>query len=456
MKSVAQVLIVLGCSVCFIASTGCSKKASDLLSESSALKSSVQIQSSSVNSVGALSGPVIYEVTYINVLNNTLTADDIILSVSGTANCTKSVDNVTPTSAQVILSECQGDGVVRFRIAAGSAVDISGEPTSASLMSSALIIDNTGISTVSFNILPGAYSAIPSTIDVYFPEAIVISPDDEVFTVTGTCEGVTVDSFVVSSTSATINLLGTENCVVGETVILVVQQDNVTDAYGNDGIGTSVGVYTVTDTGPTSGVYSPASSAIRSNFNVFTLTLPGFIDPATVDTTDFIVSGTCSSVQVVGVSMSGSDATVQVSGVENCLDTETIILTTDLSGINDISGNLGQGIISVTYVIDSVPPNVVFSTPSATLLMIPSNLDIVFSPDTNMNNLTAANFEVSGSCSATLASFDIVGQTVTLNLSGTDLCSADSTVIVTVRLDGVSDFAGNVSSGSIIETYVQQ
>lgn len=73
-----------------------------------------------------------------------------------------------------------------------------------------------------------------------------------------------------------------------------------------------------------------------------------------------------------------------------------------------------------------------------------------------MSNLTAANFEVSGSCSAVLASFDIVGQTVTLNLSGTDLCSVDSTVIVTVRLDGVSDFAGNVSSGSVIETYVQQ
>lgn len=76
--------------------------------------------------------------------------------------------------------------------------------------------------------------------------------------------------------------------------------------------------------------------------------------------------------------------------------------------------------------------------------------------ETCLSNLTAANFEVSGSCSAVLASFDIVGQTVTLNLSGTDLCSVDSTVIVTVRLDGVSDFAGNVSSGSVIETYVQQ
>lgn len=72
--------------------------------------------------------------------------------------------------------------------------------------------------------------------------------------------------------------------------------------------------------------------------------------------------------------------------------------------------------------------------------------------ETCLSNLTAANFEVSGSCSAVLASFNVVGQTVTLNLSGTDLCSMDSTV----RLDGVSDFAGNVSSCSVIETYVQQ
>lgn len=456
MRSVTQVLVVLGCSVGFAILTGCSKKTSDLLSETSALKSSIQIQSSSVNSVGASSGPVVYEVIYTNVLNNTLTADDVILSVSGTASCTKSVDNVTQASAQVILSACQGDGVIRFRIAAGSAVDISGEPTSASLMSSALIVDNSGISMTSFDILPGAYSVIPSSIGINFPESVVISTQDDVFTVTGTCTGVSIDSVDIASTSAMVNLTGTETCQVGETVILVIEQDNITDVLGNEGVGNTVAVYTVTDTGPTSGVYSPAASSVRSAFNTFNLSLPGFIDPATVDVSDFVVSGTCSVVVVTGVGISGSDISVQLSGVESCLNNETVIVTTDLSGINDISGNLGQGVISVTYTVDTMAPQALVSESSAVMTVIPSSVDVVFSADTNMDSLSAANFEVSGSCSAVLSSVNIVNQTVTLNISGTDLCSVDSTVTVSVRLDGVMDFAGNTSSGSVVETYTQQ
>lgn len=457
MKNVRQLSIRLFCVMGVLALTNCAQKKSDLLSESSAPASAVLIQSIPVVSVNQLTAPVVFNITYANVLNTTLTASDVVLQASGTATCTKSVANVTVTSAQVILTDCHGDGVIRFRIAAGSATDLQGSLIAASAMSSAVMIDNSGVASASFYSLPGAYSAIPSSIDVNFPENVQpssVSIAD--FAISGTCSGVTIDTLTVSETVATVALLGTSGCSVGETVVLTLNNSGVVDSVANQGVGTSVATYTVTDTGPTSGVFSPGNSVVMSNLNTFTLTLPGFIDSATVDVNDFVVSGTCLSAQVAAVSMSGSDAIVQMSGVDSCLNAETVIVTTDLSGINDISGNLGQGIISVTYTIDTLVPSIVFSIPGAIMPVIPSSIDVVFSADTNMSTVSNTNFEISGSCSAVLDSVNIVGHTATLNLLGTGLCSAGSTVIVTVSLGGVSDLVGNMSSGSVIETYEQQ
>ena len=226
MKNVRQLSLNLLLGIVFLIFTNCAQKKTDLASVSLALTSHISIQSISTTSVSQLAAPVVFNITYSDVSTAVLTAAHVILQASGTASCTKEVANVTASGAQVILSDCRGDGVIQFRISAGSAIDLVGTLIEASAMSSAIMIDNSGITSASFFRLPGAYSEIPSSIEVSFPESVqastVTSAD---FSLGGTYSGVTLDTVSAYETSAVVTLLGTSGCSVGETVDLILDNE---------------------------------------------------------------------------------------------------------------------------------------------------------------------------------------------------------------------------------------
>src|SRR5205823_459142 len=78
------------------------------------------------------SGPVTYTVTYAdaNFNSSTLSAGDITLNKTGTANATVAVSG-TGTTRTVTLSSITGDGSLGISIAAGTASDTAGNTTPA-------------------------------------------------------------------------------------------------------------------------------------------------------------------------------------------------------------------------------------------------------------------------------------------------------------------------------------
>ncbi len=442
----------------FLLTVGCTKKAADSLA-SVVASGKISISSASVSAVNQSSAAVNYQVTYSEVSAATLKISDIILQPTGTASCVKAISNVTDVSATVSLSHCTGDGAIRFQVAAGSATNLLGLLIGASSMSATVTVDNTGITSANYNVRPGLYSVIPSSIDVNFPENIntsSVSASD--FSIAGSCAGVSIGSVTVTSSSATVNFSGEGNCQLGETVIVTVNHAGILDVLGNSGSGSTAGTYTITNVGPTSGIFVPATAAVSQNLTSFTLTPSGFIDESTVGIDDFVINGTCVGVAVTGYSISDSEITAQLSGVSNCVNGQTIIITTDLSGINDVSGNIGSGVVVATYTVDTVAPTFNFSIPSSSVAVIPSMVDVVFSADTDMSTVDISNFSLSGTCSSIgISSVVKLLNVATVQFSGANGCADAETVQLDMNISSIVDAVGNpaVGSNSVIYTLDQ-
>ena len=87
-------------------------------------------------------GPVIYTVTYTEADSITLSAADVTLNKTGTANGTVSVTGAGAASRTVATSGITGDGTLGISIAAGSASDSVGNAAPAAGPSASFTVDN--------------------------------------------------------------------------------------------------------------------------------------------------------------------------------------------------------------------------------------------------------------------------------------------------------------------------
>ncbi len=400
---------------------------------------------------------VIYQISYTDVSGVTLNVSDIILNTTGTATCSKSVTITGPSTANVTLSNCAGDGSVSFQVKAGSAISPSGGMAEISTSSAAFSVDNTGATSVSFGSPTGSYSAVPSSVVITFPEMMDGSSISAAnFVLGGTCSGISIGSVTTSGATCTVNLAGTLGCTLSQTVSVMADLSAIQDALGNLSSGSFGATYTVDTVGPTSGTFSPLSGAtISPTFNAVNITFSDPITPTSISVADFSISGTCSAVSISGASGSGSAATINLSGVSSCTNGQTVIVTANLTGIQDDLGNSGVGTASTTYTFDSVGPTASFGIASTAVAVIPATVAVTFSADTNMISVTAADFSVSGTCpGASLAGIIKVGVIATVQIAGGGTCADTQTVILTANLSGTSDLAGNAGSGfsSVIAT----
>lgn len=88
------------------------------------------------------SGPVSYLLVFGSANQVTLTAADITLLKTGTANGTVAVTGSGTTMRTVTISGISGDGTLRISVAAGSAKDNAGNLAAAAGPSAAIVVDN--------------------------------------------------------------------------------------------------------------------------------------------------------------------------------------------------------------------------------------------------------------------------------------------------------------------------
>ena len=108
----------------------------------------------------AAGGPILYTVTYAdaNFNSSTLTAGNITLNTTGTANGTISVSSGSGPTRTVTISSIIGDGSLGISIAGGTASDLAGNQAPASDPSATFIVDNSGPT------VPTPASATPSPV----------------------------------------------------------------------------------------------------------------------------------------------------------------------------------------------------------------------------------------------------------------------------------------------------
>ncbi len=417
---------------------------------------SVSVPSASL--VNATSAAVTFVVTYSGATTINLLPASVILNKTGTATCaTKTVANGTTSTPTVSLSGCTGAGTVGITISAGTAyAQLPGNTTTSSSASGTFTIDNTGIGSAIYSPVTGTYVMIPTSVTITFPETITGSSVTAAdFAVTGTCN--TLPVLAVASTvgaTATISLTGAL-CTVGQTTIVTTNFVGILDAAGNAGAGSNTLTYTLDDVGPNSATFSSVTSSVSMIPSSVAVTYNESVLASSVTSIDFAITGTCTTLPTVSVtSVSGAVANLSLAGAA-CTLNQTVILTADLSGVSDLTSNLGTGSFSATYTFDNVGPALQSFTPaSASFTTLPTSVSFTFGENLLSSSVIAGDLVVTGTCSTlpTSSVTSVAGATVTFGISGA-ICSLAQTVDVALNGSDVTDAAGNLGTGASTATY---
>lgn len=413
------------------------------------------ISAPSLTLVHSASAAVTYTTSYIATASVDLQAGNIVLNTTGTATCAVAVAGGTTSAPTVSLSNCTGSGSVGISFNEGSATDVAGN-LAASFPSRTFLVDNSGVTTAVFSPATGVVSALPSSFTVTVSEpldgASVTAAD---FAVSGSC-GTLPTLALTNVIGAVISMTLTGGvCALGETAIVTLNLAGVNDAVGNPGTGSVAATYTVDNIGPTAVTYDVLTSRVAAIPASLTLTMNEAVAAASVAATDFPITGTCSPLPVLSITdVTGAVVTVALTG-GTCLLDQTVIISANLAGLNDASGNSGSGNFSETYTFDNVGPVATSLTPvTASVVTIPVSITVSFSEDLQAASVTVADLVVSGTCGTlpTASLSGVAGTTATFSLAG-DSCAPGETVIVTINGTDITDAAGNAGSASVSSTY---
>ncbi|MEQ1664406.1 MAG: hypothetical protein ABL927_03425 [Bdellovibrionales bacterium] len=206
--------------------------------------------------------------------------------------------------------------------------------------------------TLSLDKPAGRYDAIPSTIDITFPDTVdITSVSQSDFSISETCSGAnpTISGVTTAGQIATVSISGESGCANTETVTITIKftkiamVDTKTTASGTQNF-----IYTVDTSPPTltatinsiSGISSSASYSFTSMPTSVVYTFSSDIDLSSVVDTDFIVAtagGTdCSTLPTVGTLITNSSThTVTVPLTGTCNDGESFLLTLSADSVSD-------------------------------------------------------------------------------------------------------------------------
>jgi len=416
----------------------------------------VSVSGPSVSIVNATTD-VDFTVTYTGADDVELLDSDVFMSTTGTATCaTTTVTGGTTSIPIVTLGGCTGEGTLGISIGADTATNVAGSSL-ASNLSGTFTVDNTGMTTATYSVPTGTYDSVPTSVIVTFPENIAgatLSAAD--FSVTGTCSVLSNLSITsMTSTTATIALTAA-TCATGETLTVSLDLTAFNDAAGNPGVGTADAVYTVDLMGPTSATYLPVASNVNVIPASIDVTFSEDVEVASLSDGSFVITGTCSPLPTATLGgVIGDTATVNLSG-GTCTNTQTIIVTIDLTTVNDANGNPGSTTTDVTYTFDDVGPIPTAISPvTGTLAAIPTSVDVTLDEAVLIGSVDSSDLVVTGDCAVppTVALSSVAsGTTMTFDLLGAD-CATGETVVVTFNGPSITDAAGNAGTGTTSETY---
>ena len=295
----------------------------------------------SAPSIGITShGPVTYTVNYsdahLNLAATTLTAAEVILNKTGTADGTV---NVTGAGAPytVTLANLTGDGTLGISIAAGTASDTVGNQALAAGPSASFAVENTPVALS----LTGPSTAVvahgPVTYQVTYADAFfdrsTLTANDITLHKTGTANGIA--NVTGGGKAYTITLAS----LTGDgTITLSVTPGTASDLAGNLTPGSGPSAPVAVDNTPPVAAISPPSSVTTSSGPVdytVTFTEAHFV-PGSLASDRFVLNHTGTAAAALGVRGAGPQYTVTLSSITG--DGTLGISMTD-GAVSDAAGN---------------------------------------------------------------------------------------------------------------------
>ena len=203
---------------------------------------------------------------------------------------------------------------------------------------------------------------------------------------------------------------------------------------------------------PDAGLINPTPTTIIATFSAAMMPLT---------TSDFTLSGTCTTLPTAGMVTMSSDATSASLSLAGgiCTDTQTLVVSVDATAVKDANGIIGTGsALSNIYTVSTTGPSAALGTPSSTDFNSTgtSTLAVTYtdSPSgasalsespltTEGGGVTLTPITGAPSCTVTVSNITTTGATIALSS-----CSGSGTLTAHVNAATVVDPLGNPSTVS--------
>ncbi len=370
-------------------------------------------------------GPVSYTVTYQGASSITLSANNITLNTTGTADGSVSVTGTGNNSRTVTITNITGNGGIGISIAAGTASNPAGDFSAGAGPSATFTVGNIP-PTISIGSPSGAETRsgpITFTVTYGVCEAVTLSAEDVILNKTGSADG----TVSISGSGLTQRTVTVSDITGDGTLGISIAMGTATDLAGNKApaAGPSV-TFAVDNTPPVIEIRAPSATVTAAGPVTFEIS---YADAASISLTADDVTlnktGTADGV----VSVSGEGLITRTVTISDITGDGTLGISVAANTAEDEIGNPTPSAgPSDTFIVDNTPPTITISEPSV--------------------EITAGgpvSFEVTyeGADSISLSTEDI-----TLNLTG----DATGTVNVSgeegsVRVVTISDITGDGAIG---------
>jgi autotransporter-associated beta strand protein len=391
--------------------------------------------------------PVTYSVTYADAHfgSSSLTAADITLNKTGTANGTVSVSSSGSATASytVTINSITGDGSLGISIAAGTAVDQAGNLAPAAGPSSTFIVDNTP-PTVSISNPSAAYAAGgPITYTVTYADANFGSSDLSTSDVHLLATGTATGTLSFDNSTGAIRTVTISSITGDGSLGISIDAGSAFDLAGNEAPAAGPSnTFIVDNTPPTVSIAGPSKPITAGGPITYTVTYADAnFGSSSLTTTDVTLNTTGTATGTIGVSGSGTSYTVSISGITG---DGSLGISLAANTAVDLAGNEAPASgPSGTFIVDNTPPSVSISAPSQSITASSSVSYTVTYADANFGSSSLVAGDISlnttGTASGTIG-VSGSGTSYTVTVSG---ITGDGSLGISLAANTAVDLAGN-------------
>jgi uncharacterized repeat protein (TIGR01451 family) len=393
----------------------------------------------------ATGGPIIYLVTYASptFASSNLTASDITLNTTGTANGTLNVSGAG-MSYIVTINSITGDGTLGISIAAGTAVDLAGNPAIPAGPSATFLVDNTppslSIGTPSKSITAGG----PVTYTVSYADANLASSNLTASSITLNATGTASGKIGVSGsgTSYTVTI---SNITGNGSLGISIAAGTASDLAGNKAPPSGAsGTFIVDNATPTVALSTPSKSITSHGPITYTVSYADahFVS-SSLSPGDITLNATGTATGTLGVSGSGTAYTVTIS---NITGDGSLGISIAAGTAVDLVGNEAPAVgPSTTFVVDNTAPTVILSAPSKPITAHgPISYTVSYADaDFASSSLTASNIALNTTGTAS-GIIGVTGSSLSYTVTISNI-TGDGSLGISIAADTAVDLAGNVA-----------